>query len=89
MYGFQKFIKYFFLSKFACTCSLLFIQYLLQNQKKDRRIKENILTQIEKNRKRKKMIERRKINKETKKKNRRKKGKTKRQTKRKEKSKME
>ncbi len=38
----------FFFSKLTCTCSLLFIQFFLQNQKKDRRIKENILAQIEK-----------------------------------------
>ncbi len=37
-------------SKLACTCSLLFVQCLLQNQGKDRRIKENALAQIEKNR---------------------------------------
>jgi hypothetical protein len=37
-------------SKLACTCSLLFIQCFLQNQGKDRRIKENTLAQIEKNR---------------------------------------
>jgi hypothetical protein len=37
-------------SKLACTCSLLFIQCLLQNQGKDRRIKENTWAQIEKNR---------------------------------------
>jgi hypothetical protein len=37
-------------SKLACTCSLLFVQCLLQNQEKDRKIKENTLAQIEKNR---------------------------------------
>jgi hypothetical protein len=37
-------------SKLACTCSLLFVQCFLQNQGKDRRIKENTLAQIEKNR---------------------------------------
>jgi hypothetical protein len=37
-------------SKLACTCSLLFVQCLLRNQGKDRRIKENTLAQIEKNR---------------------------------------
>jgi len=37
-------------SKLACTCSLLFVQCLLRNQGKDRRIKENALAQIEKNR---------------------------------------
>jgi hypothetical protein len=35
-------------SKLACTCSLLFVQCLFQNQRKDRRIKENTLAQIEK-----------------------------------------
>ncbi len=44
--GFEK----TFFSKLACTCSLLFIQCLLQNQGKDRRIKENTLAQIEKDR---------------------------------------
>jgi cell division protein ZapA (FtsZ GTPase activity inhibitor) len=40
-------------SKLACTCSLLFVQCLLQNQGKHRRIKENTLEQIEKNREKK------------------------------------
>jgi hypothetical protein len=40
-------------SKLACTCSLLFVQCLLRNQGKDRRIKENTLAQIEKNREKK------------------------------------
>jgi len=40
-------------SKLACTCSLLFVQCLLQNQRKHRRIKENTLAQIEKNREKK------------------------------------
>ncbi len=40
-------------SKLACTCSLLFVQCLLQNQGKHRRIKENTLAQIEKNREKK------------------------------------
>ncbi len=40
-------------SKLACTCSLLFVQFLLRNQGKDRRIKENTLAQIEKNREKK------------------------------------
>jgi len=40
-------------SKLACTYSLLFVQCLLRNQGKDRRIKENTLAQIEKNREKK------------------------------------
>ncbi len=46
-------------SKLACTCSLLFVQCLLQNQGKDRRIKENTLAQIEKNREKKETKQRR------------------------------
>jgi hypothetical protein len=37
-------------SKLACTCSLVFVQCLLRNQGKDKRIKENALAQIGKNR---------------------------------------
>ncbi len=40
-------------SKLAWICSLLFVQCLLRNQGKDRRIKENTLAQIEKNREKK------------------------------------
>jgi hypothetical protein len=40
-------------SKLACTCTLLFVQCLLRNQGKDKRIKGNTLAQIEKNREKK------------------------------------
>ncbi len=36
-------------SKLACTCTLLFVQCLLRNQGRDRRIKGKTLAQIEKN----------------------------------------
>jgi len=40
-------------SKLACTCSLLFVQCLFQKQGKNKRIKENTLAQIEKNKEKK------------------------------------